>query len=68
MGQSAPSASYDTKLGDEVDVPAATQRDLSSLEKRAGRNFMKISERKCEVLRLGKNNPMHPRRLQQLSG
>jgi len=35
------------------------QRDLSSLEKWAGGYLMKFSKRKCEVLHLVRNNPMH---------
>ncbi|KAK4825924.1 hypothetical protein QYF61_003419 [Mycteria americana] len=51
----------DTELAGVVDTQddcAAIQRGLNRLEKQADRNLMKFSKEKCQVLHLGKNNPM----------
>ncbi|XP_009697266.1 PREDICTED: blood vessel epicardial substance [Cariama cristata] len=53
--------SDDTKLGGVADGPEgweAIWRDLSRLEKRASRNLVKLNK-KCKVLHLGRNNPVH---------
>jgi len=55
-----------TKLGAVADRPegcAAVWRDMDRLEKWADRNLTKFSKEKCEVLPLGRNNPMHQDRL-----
>jgi len=38
---------------------AAYQRDLNRLEKWPDRNLRQFNYRKCQVLHLGRNNPMH---------
>lgn len=38
---------------------AAILRELDSLERLADRNIMMFSQVKCEVLHMGKNNPMY---------
>ncbi|GAB0180624.1 hypothetical protein GRJ2_000527700 [Grus japonensis] len=51
----------DTKprgVADTLEGPAAIQRPLNRLEKPGDRNLMKFSK-KCQVLHLGRNNPMH---------
>lgn len=52
----------DTQLWGAADTPeghAAIPTDLNRLEKRAHGNLIKFSMRKCEVLHIGRNNPMH---------
>ncbi|KAJ7402190.1 hypothetical protein BTVI_88657 [Pitangus sulphuratus] len=49
-------------LGRVVDIPeacAATQSDLSGLEKWDNRTFMEFSKGRCEVLHMEENNPRH---------
>lgn len=49
-----------SNLGEATDGPegyAAIQRDLDRLEKQTGRNLIKLSKRKYEVLPLWRNNP-----------
>ena len=51
-----------TKLGgvaDALEGYAASQKDLSRLEKCTDRNFTKFSKERCKVLHLGRNNPQH---------
>lgn len=51
----------DTEVGTVADTPegcAAVQRDLSRLERYAGRNLMKFNK-KFKVFFLGRNNPMY---------
>ncbi|KAK4811157.1 hypothetical protein QYF61_019788 [Mycteria americana] len=51
-----------TKLRGVVDTPegcAAIQRDLDRLEKWADRILIQFSKRRCKVLHLRRNNPMH---------
>ncbi|PKU31221.1 rna-directed dna polymerase from mobile element jockey-like [Limosa lapponica baueri] len=51
----------ETKLGGEADTPegcAAIQRDFNRLEKWADENLLKFNK-KCKVLHLVRNNPMH---------
>ena len=52
------------EVTDAPNVCAVTQRDLVRLGKGADRNLMKFSKEKCEVLRLGRCNPMHQHRLE----
>lgn len=63
MGQSTPSAGLQvTKFGEAVSTlkgSAATQRNLSKLEKWFGSNIVKFSRSKWQVLHLGRNNAMH---------
>ncbi|KAK4806619.1 hypothetical protein QYF61_013874 [Mycteria americana] len=52
----------DTKLGGVADTPegcVAIQRDLDRLKKWADRNLVKFNKGNCQVLPLGRNNPMH---------
>ena len=42
---------------------AGTAIDLDRLESWAERNLTKVSQGKCRVLHLGRNNPMHQYRL-----
>ncbi|GAB0185745.1 mitochondrial enolase superfamily member 1 [Grus japonensis] len=56
----------ETKLGGVADTPegcAAIQQDPDRLESWAERNQMKFNNRKCRVLHVGRNNPMHQSRL-----
>jgi len=67
-GWSVPPAKFaaDTKLGGVVDTPegcAAIQHDLDRLESWMERYLMKISNGKCRVLHLERNDPMHLYRL-----
>ncbi|PKU29215.1 rna-directed dna polymerase from mobile element jockey-like [Limosa lapponica baueri] len=57
----------DTELGgvaDKSEGCAAIQKDLDRLEKWADRNLMKFNKGKCQVLHLGRNNPIHQHMLQ----
>lgn len=56
----------DKKLEGAVNTPewcAAIQKDLNRVEKWTDRN-MKFIKRKCQVLQLGKDNPIHQNRLE----
>ena len=63
MGQSTPSAGLQvTKFGEALSTlkgSTAIQRDLSKLEKWFGRNIVKFSKSKRQVLHLGRHNSMH---------
>ena len=42
---------------------AATGREFNSLERWADRNVMTLSQVKCKVLHMGRNNPMYQHKL-----
>ncbi|GAB0202845.1 mitochondrial enolase superfamily member 1 [Grus japonensis] len=58
--------SDDTRLRGVTDTPegcAAIQRELDRLEKWADKNLVTFNKERCEVLHLGRNNPMHQYKL-----
>lgn len=66
MGQSAPSANLQAIKNwkvQSIQWCAAIQKDLNRVEKWTDRN-MKFIKRKCQVLQLGKDNPIHQNRLE----
>lgn len=46
-------------MADTMEGCAASQKDLSSLEKWMNRNFMNFNKRRCRIQHLKWNNPMH---------